>query len=100
MWEAFVRAREIAEMQKVPLRLRLFIEHGAADLHAIHWETLRAPEDGTSLLMDERLLFSRYLSSWDWRPVRTRSRGELRALVMIANPSDLAQWRPEGRILA
>ena len=41
----------------------------------------------------EQILFSRYLSSGDWRPVKLRPKGELRALVAVANPSDLAKYK-------
>ena len=34
------------------------------------------------------------------RPVRLRSKTELRALVAVANPSDLEQWKPGGQTLA
>ncbi|NJM12703.1 MAG: CHAT domain-containing protein [Synechococcaceae cyanobacterium SM1_2_3] len=72
-----------------PLRLRLFVGTDAPELHNLRWETLRHP-DGRPLLTGERVFFSRYLSSYDWRPVRQRSLNELRALVMIANPANLA----------
>ena len=44
----------------------------------LRWETLRDPRDGAALLAGEGLLFSRYLSSADWRPVRLRPQSELR----------------------
>jgi hypothetical protein len=69
-------------------------------LHHLRWETLRDPEDHSWLLTDERLLFSRYLSSVDWRPVRLRPQGALRALVVIANPANLSDYRPDGQPLA
>ena len=40
------------------------------------------------------------LGSFDMRPVRLRSKTALRALVAVANPSDLAQRKPGGRTLA
>jgi hypothetical protein len=85
-------ARGIAQEKNVPMRLRLFIGPNAPELHNLRWETLRDPDDGAPLLTDERVLFSRYLSSLDWSPVRLRRRpGQLRALVVIANP-DLTQY--------
>jgi hypothetical protein len=36
--------------------------------------------------------FSRYLSSLDWRPIKLRSQGSLKALVAIANPGGLAEY--------
>ena len=58
----------------------------------LRWETLRDPADGTPLFTGENLLFSRYLSSLDWRAVRLRPASDLRALVVIANPSDLDDY--------
>jgi hypothetical protein len=89
---AFAQARASAQSLGSPLRLRLLIGPSAAELHSLHWETLCDPQDGRPLSTGENLLFSRYLSSLDWRPVRLRARGDLRALVVIANPSDLADY--------
>src|SRR5262249_6486809 len=90
---AIAQARTSAQVQEVPLRLRLLIGPSAPELHSLRWETLRDPQDGSWLLTNEHLLFSRYLSSWDWRPVRLRPRGDLRALVVIANPANLATYQ-------
>ena len=93
---AFEQLRTEADLGKVPLRLRLFIDPGAPELHALRWETLQDPRDGTALATGERILFSRYLRSPDWRSVQRRPRGDLRALVVIANPANLGEYAPEG----
>ena len=98
--QLFDKARAVAEVQDLPLRLRLFIGPGAPGLHGLRWETLRDPDNDVPLLMSERVLFSRYLSSMDWRPVGVRPRTALRALVVVANPSDLSTYRPGERSLA
>jgi hypothetical protein len=89
----FAQARALqAADPPVPLRLRLHIGPTAPELHELRWETLRDPEHPDALLaLDENVLLSRYLSSWDWRSVRLQSKGELRALIVVANPDDLAQ---------
>ncbi len=97
--QAFEHARSYAQHHDVPLRVRLLVGPTASELHAVWWETLRDPQDGTALLTDESILFSRYLASLDWRPVGVRPHSELRALVAIANPSDLAEYEPGGRTL-
>jgi len=97
---AFAQARGAAQTQDVPLRLRLFIGPSAPELHSLRWEMLRDPQDGSPLLTSEHILFSRYLSSRDWRPVRLRPQTELRALVVIADPTGLAEYEPGGRPLA
>jgi hypothetical protein len=99
--EAFNSARRTAQSQDVPLRVRLFIDPGAVELHSLRWETLRDPDDPEStLLTGEQVHFSRYLSSFDWQPVRPRARSELKGLVVIANPADVTDYQPGGRALA
>lgn len=90
---AFAQAQASAQSLGVPLRLRLVIGPSAPELHSLHWETLCDPEASSPLSSNENVLFSRYLSSPDWRPVRLRARGQLRALVMVANPSDLGDYQ-------
>lgn len=83
-----------ARALRVPLRLRLYVGASAPALHNLRWETLRDPGDpDTILALDENVLLSRYLSSWDWRPVRLGAKADLRALVVVANPTELAQHR-------
>lgn len=100
----FKEARAVTEDSDESLRLRLFVDRSAPGLHDLHWETLRDPRDNSPLLTNERLLFSRFLASSDWRSVKLRPKCDLRALVVIANPEDLADAeRPhivEGQQLA
>jgi hypothetical protein len=78
----------------VPLRLRLYIGPSAPELHRIFWETLRDPHlPGALLTTNDNIPFSRYLSSWDWHPVRPRPKGVLRALVVVADPESEADDR-------
>jgi hypothetical protein len=97
--EKFLEARAIAAEQDAPLRLRLFVGPSVPELHDVRWETLLDPESNSPLLMSERTLFSRYLGSFDWRPIRLRPRAPLTALVAIANPSDMDTYQPNGRRL-
>ncbi|HSJ52770.1 MAG TPA: CHAT domain-containing protein, partial [Anaerolineae bacterium] len=99
MRAALAKARAAAQASGGSLRLQLFVNPGAPELHSLRWETLRDPEDGSPLLLGEQVLFSRYLSSFDWSPVRVRSKDELHALVVIANPTNLGRYRPGGRAL-
>jgi hypothetical protein len=96
----FAKARLAAARAGIALRVRLLIAPSAAELHPLRWETLLDPADRTALLTDSKVLFSRYLTSTDWRPVRMRLRTELRALAVAANPRDLDEYSaPEGRQL-
>lgn len=90
---AFAEAISNAQAQDVPLRLRLLIGASAPELHAIRWELLNNPKNNAPLATDEMILFSRYLSSSDWRPVKLKGKGDLKALVAVANPSDLGNYK-------
>src|SRR3954471_11805722 len=94
--EEFAKARTAAASGGTPLRVRLLISPSAPELHPLRWETLLDPGDGSPLLTDSNVLFSRYLTTTDWRPVRMRLRGELRALIVVANPRDLEEYLDPG----
>jgi hypothetical protein len=89
----FVQARNDALALEVPLRLRLMVGPSAPELHGLRWETLRDPESRELLVTSDWILFSRYLSSFDFRRVRLRPQGSLRALAVVANPSDVMTYR-------
>jgi CHAT domain/SIR2-like domain len=93
--ECFLQARAVADAGEQDLRVRLFIGPSAPELHAMRWETLADPadpENGRWLVVQENVFFSRFLGSHDWRPVRLRPSGRLRALAVIANPTGLEKW--------
>ncbi len=89
--EFFAQARGLkVQDQPVGLRLRLYVGPSAPELHELRWETLRDPQKPDAVLAtDENVLFSRYLSSWDWHSVRLLPKADLKALVVVANPDDL-----------
>jgi hypothetical protein len=89
---AFAQAVAGAAALDAPLRLRVYVGPSAPELHALRWEALAAPELDAPLLAGEHMLFSRLLSSGDWRPIQLRPRGSLRAFVAAANPSGLAAY--------
>lgn len=88
----YEKARASADTLDAQLRIRLYIHPDASELHRIRWETLRNPRDGSQLCTNENLLFSRYVCTPECRPVRLRLKSQLRALVAVANPSDLADY--------
>ncbi|NTU81204.1 MAG: CHAT domain-containing protein [Chloroflexales bacterium] len=92
--EALSEAHTAAQRAQTSLRLRLSIATNAAELHALRWETLCDPDSPQDALLTtgQQLLFSRYLVSPDWRPVRPRVEGPMRALVAVASPADLATF--------
>jgi hypothetical protein len=90
---AFNEARAAAQALGTNLQIHLGVESDAPELHSLHWETLLDPRDGSYLFQGEQVIFSRYLSSLDWQPVRLRPKVQLTALVVIANPANLAQFQ-------
>ena len=91
--KAWVAAQQ-AGQEAGRLRLILEIDSGASEqrlrgLHSLRWETLCHPESGDFLFSDANLPFSRFLASPDWTKITLRPRGELRALVAVANPAEL-----------
>lgn len=85
----FAAAKSASQTANKSLRVRLWIDPRASKLHSLRWETLRDPVEDAPLFTDEKLPFARYLSSLDWRPVHLRPQGDLRALLVVANPTDL-----------
>lgn len=88
----FSETLAVVRTRAVDLRLRLVIPPHDKDLQGLRWETLTDPDptqSGAPLLTSERILFSRYVTSRDWRHVPPRAKGDLRALVVVANPSGL-----------
>jgi CHAT domain len=88
---AFAQARSTAQSQDSTLRVRLFLEPSASELQGLRWETV---------FTGEQVIFSRYLSSQDWRPVKLRPEARLSALVVVSNPANLSQYAPGGQLLA
>jgi hypothetical protein len=88
----------LAAARSDPVHFRLHI-NGPARYHDVRWELLRDPETGVPVATSRNVLFSRFLSGTDWRPVPTVKMHEPRALVVIANPRDLDQYSRGGRRL-
>jgi len=87
---SFESAVAIAHAREVPLRIRLVM--GTGELHALHWETLLDPQSHTPLATSDHIRFSRYPQSDDFQTVKVRGKGELSALVVVANPPELSEY--------
>jgi len=87
--------KAIAAARGLPVRLRISLQ-GPSRFHSVRWELLREPVYGNAIATSHNILFSRYVSSAEWLPIQLRSAHEPRALVVIANPSDLADYAPHG----
>ncbi len=90
----FRLVRAAAQQTGKNLRLRLFIDPGAAELHGLNWEMLLDPQDQKPLITQPGLSFSRFLSSDSWEHVKLRARNALRALVFVASPKDINRFLP------
>ncbi|MFN2196807.1 MAG: CHAT domain-containing protein [Anaerolineales bacterium] len=96
----FNQALQAAGSKQV--RLRLFVDRSAPELHNVRWETLRHPENDRFLAKNENILFSRLLASLNWEQLQLRPKGQLRSLVAVANPLDLetGKYEVDGQALA
>jgi hypothetical protein len=96
---AFRSAATLAESKRAPLRIRLFVDAAAPDLHQLRWEAMRDPVSGALLFTGDRVFFSRYIATPVYRSLGRRPKEPLRALAVISSPSDIKQWRAAGRTL-
>jgi hypothetical protein len=90
---AWAQVKTAVESREQPLRLRLLIGPGTPELHSVRWELLRDPQTGATLATSQKILFSRFMLSQDWRPLRLRPKTELSALVAISAPHNLANYQ-------
>jgi SIR2-like domain/CHAT domain len=88
--------RALTAAATLPVHLRLLLDQNApAKYQAIRWEALCRPDNGFPITTKDALSFSRYLESTssNWRPLMPLPReDELKALVAVANPSDIANF--------
>ena len=89
---AFKEVLASARSLSAPLRVKLVIQPNAAELHDLHWETLRSPHDDTPLTTSENLLFSRLLRSPEFEEIVLPPKSDLRALAVVANPAGLGDY--------
>ena len=87
------RVQTASQTADLDLRLRLRVGRNAPELHALRWELLRDPRSGAVFSTSQRTLFSRFMVSADWRPVKLRPKTQLRALVAVSAPTDLARFK-------
>ncbi|MFO1430693.1 MAG: CHAT domain-containing protein [Candidatus Competibacteraceae bacterium] len=74
------------------LRIKLMFSSTAEKLHGLRWELLTDPDDESRIATSEKILFSRFIQSQDWRNIRLRPKTELTALIAVAAPSNLADY--------
>lgn len=89
---AWIRATTYQAATGFPLRVRLRIDPDATVLHTLRWETLRDPDSKLPLCFSRRILVSRYLDASDPGRVPVIGRADLRAVVCVANPTDIDKF--------
>ncbi|MBL8191621.1 MAG: tetratricopeptide repeat protein, partial [Acidobacteria bacterium] len=91
--ERFSESKAAFESRGMEIRLRIQIGPSLPELHGIGWELLRDPKTGGKLATSERIVFSRFILSRDWRVIKPRPKTELKALIAVASPTDLAKHK-------
>ncbi|MBV8901756.1 MAG: CHAT domain-containing protein [Verrucomicrobia bacterium] len=81
---AFLSAVNLTRANGDLCRVRLFIGSTALELQALSWELLLKPDSRECLASSDQILFSRYLSSNDFRPVQLRPKARLRVLIAVS----------------
>jgi len=71
------------------LRLRILC---APELHRVRWEMLLHPQSRAPLATSEHILLSRFMPTRSWRVAKLRPKAELKALVAVAAPSNIAEY--------
>ncbi|MEI7644404.1 MAG: CHAT domain-containing protein [Chloroflexales bacterium] len=93
---AFQQAWAAAVTRDRLLRVRLALDAGAPELHAVPWELLHFDDSGglapaRALAADSRIAFSRYIESADFSEGVQVSRRPVRLLLVISDPGDLTE---------
>jgi len=89
----YAKVKTAAESSDQFLRVKLFIGPSAPELHPLRWELLNDPDTHAPLATSEKILFSRFGASNNWRTIRLRAKADLRALVAVSGPSNLADYQ-------
>jgi hypothetical protein len=96
-----LKAIHSADEQDLPLRLRLTLDSGAAELLDLAWERVLNPSSGSLLARQEHpVWFTRTLSEAAWSAVEPRQREHPRALVAVATPAGLERYASGGQPVA
>lgn len=89
--QRFGETKASFESREMPIRLRIQIAPSLPELHGICWELMRDPKAGSILATSQRIVFSRFILSQDWRVIKLRPKSELKALIAVASPADLEE---------
>ena len=73
----------------VDLRITVFIDPSAPELHALVWELLADPETGARIAENQTTPFSRFLYAGDLPEIPALRKENVRALIAVPNPTDI-----------
>jgi hypothetical protein len=100
--EFLLTVANLADREDMPLHVRLLLDPGAPGAyHALRWESLQDPRDQKPIALQPRMSMTRFVNAQGWRRMRLRRRGDLRALIIAADPDPdtLGDFAPNGREL-
>ena len=89
----YAKVKTAVESSAQFLRVKLFVGPSAPELHSLRWELLADPQTQAPLATSEKILFSRFGTSNNWRNIHLRAKAGLRALVAVSAPSNLADYQ-------
>jgi hypothetical protein len=89
----YAKVKTAVESSNQFLRVKLFVGPSASELHPLRWELLTDPDTHAPLATSEKILFSRFGASNNWRNIRLRAKADLLALVAVSAPSNLAEYQ-------
>ncbi len=87
--EFYRTSKAVFESRGMMIRLQLSIGPSVPELYSVRWELLCDPETKQPLAMSERILFSRFMFSRDWRKINLRPKAQLRAAIAVSAPNDV-----------
>lgn len=88
MRSGWLRGRAYADGSKKGLRLHLILDMNDAALHGMRWEGLLAPDTGSALAADERVLFARTIFSDNLAPIERPPKSNLLTTAVVAAPNN------------
>ena len=97
--DKFVELATLAEERDDPLHVRLMLDRLApAQYHTVRWELLRDPRDNLPIALKSSMTFTRFVNPRAHGTVSLRTKGDLRALIVAADPdpAELGKYGATG----
>jgi hypothetical protein len=92
--DQFIEMATFAEDAGILLHVRLMLDRLApAAYHTVRWELLRDPRDSQPIALKPKMTFTRFVTPRTHRSITLRAKGDLRALIVAADPKPAALAR-------